>query len=532
MGFLDDLIARSADLLGRPMFSEPAPTEEFSVHHDLFDEADWKGLLEDVPTLRTNQVDLHNDFDYVPPFLEDMFNLLHQGDPKVREPGAMHERYRPNRDMVSNFDAMTETQALRLSTMHDKYATAMAMISMQDKLRDAFQRTLVARQAAESAAQAREAAQTAAQALMEALADAEDAAGTGNEGAAAAALSDALEAAEAAAGDAGCQLDAAATASQLAAQQAKASMQSAAHRANQERIEEDSMMSSYGVEDGQLKRMSFEERRKLAERLRNNRLAKFAKLLGQFRMLAEAERRRKLQHRPDMVVGVELGNDLQRLTAGELTNLATPELEDDFWRRYLSHELVQLKMEGSEKLGQGPIIVVCDESGSMAAGHLQGGTREAWSKALALALCDQARRGKRDFIYIGFSSRHQQWVSEFPGGKAPIEQVIEFTEHFLSGGTSYEEPLTMAMDIVERYDRDDKPRPDVVFITDEDHPAMDPEFIAKWNAVRRKTSMRCYGVAIGCQGGRGALAQIADDTRSVDQLTSDPSVMSDLFRTL
>jgi uncharacterized protein with von Willebrand factor type A (vWA) domain len=532
MSFLDDLINRSADLLAQPMFSEPAPTEQFAIHHDMFDKADWAQLVTDVPALTTNRTELENDFDYVPSFYEDMFNLLHQGDPKVHDPEAMAEQYRPNREMVSGFQGLAETQGLRLSTMHDKYATAMALISMQDKLREAFQRMASAQEAAQAAAEARAQAQAAAQALMDALDAAAEAAGTGGEEAAALALQEALSNAEAAAQAAGASAATSQTQAQLGAAQAKAAMQSAAHTAAQERSEEESMMSSYGVEPGVLKRMPFEERRKLAERLRTNRLAKFAKLIGQFRMLADAERRRKVQHRPDMVVGVELGNDLQRLTAGELSNLAVPELEDDFWRRWANNELVQFKLEGTERQGQGPILVVCDESGSMSAGHLKGGTREAWSKALSLALCDQARRGKRDFIYIGFSYSQQQWVCEFPGGRAPIEKVIEFTEHFWGGGTSYREPLTMAQEIVLRYHADGKPRPDVVFITDEDHPAMDPQFMARWNATKATTSMRCYGIAIGCYGGRGALAQIADDTRTVDEMTSDPSNMSDLFRTL
>jgi len=197
MGFLDDLIARSTELLHSPLFAEPVPVEEFSVRHDLFDADDWSQLISEVPALASNQDELANDYDYVNPFMEDMFNLLHQGDPKVHDLALMHERFRPNRDMVASFHGLAETDSLRLSTMHDKYATAMALISMHDKLKDAFKRTAEARQAAEQAAAARDAAQAAAQALLDALADAEDAIGTADEGDAVQALAAAVQAAEA-----------------------------------------------------------------------------------------------------------------------------------------------------------------------------------------------------------------------------------------------------------------------------------------------------------------------------------------------
>jgi len=43
-------------------------------------------------------------------------------------------------------------------------------------------------------------------------------------------------------------------------------------------------MHSFGVEDGDLQRMNVRERMALAQKLANNRLAKFAKLLGQFKI--------------------------------------------------------------------------------------------------------------------------------------------------------------------------------------------------------------------------------------------------------
>ena len=189
-------------------------------------------------------------------------------------------------------------------------------------------------------------------------------------------------------------------------------------------------------------------------------------------------------------------------------------------------------MRGKENQGQGPIICVVDESGSMNATDVAGGTREAWSKALALALCDQAKRRKRDFRYIGFSSYGKQRVVDFPGGHTPVHKVIEMTEGFLSGGTNYEQPLRMALEMIEKdFDALGKPRPDIVFITDDAYGSMDPDFMHEWNRVKDKTSLKCYGIAIGCDSS-GALAAVSDNVREISALVSDPRNMADIFRTI
>jgi uncharacterized protein with von Willebrand factor type A (vWA) domain len=168
----------------------------------------------------------------------------------------------------------------------------------------------------------------------------------------------------------------------------------------------------------------------------------------------------------------------------------------------------------------------------MGATDVAGGTREAWSKALALALCDQAKRRKRDFRYIGFSNAGKQRVVDFPAGHTPVDKVIEMTEGFLNGGTNYEQPLRMALEMIEKdFDGLGKPRPDIVFITDDAYTTMDPEFMHEWNRVKDKTSLKCYGITIGCAVS-GAVEAVSDNVREISQLVSDPRNMADIFRTV
>jgi uncharacterized protein with von Willebrand factor type A (vWA) domain len=390
------------------------------------------------------------------------------------------------------------------------------MLSMEDMLRAAFEATKELRdQLANARSQQESAMSDLAAAVDDAINNAQqDPAG--------------LEAAIQARQDALDALDAARAAGAPAMQQATEQLRQGAMQAKNELDEESAQLGGWGNEPGELQRMSFEERRALAQRIAGSRLHKFAEMLGAFRFSMDAERRRKIKHAPEEVYDYELGNDLTRLPEQELANLAVPELADMFWQRWAQHELLNAKLRGTERAGQGPIIVVCDESGSMGTAVQGGHSREAWSKALSLALCDQAKRGKRDFIYVGFASWSQQWEMRFEGGRAPISQVIDFTEHFFNGGTSYEEPLTRAMEIVQEYEADGKDRPDIVFITDDECDVHD-HFIEQWRKVKERAAMTVYGITIG--GARfGTMKQLADRTFAIDTHNATPHGIKDLFR--
>lgn len=541
MGFLDDMIAKGKNLLGKVRVPKaPDAINTDAVIHDSWDRQDWEWLRRDVSAIDNNIDELALKHDYVEDFFEDFYNLLHQGDPMIRDRDDVNERYQPNVDLAQQFRDMSELKSLRLSTMHDQFATAMAMVSMQSALKSAYERGEEARQAAKDAAEKREQLRE----LMSQLAEAVAKAGQMDQDdpqaeELAAEIESLMGEVEQLSGESA-EMDAsAAQASQQAAEGAEMAVRSAARQASNQAQEEQELARAFGLEDGQLQKMDFEERKRLSKALRNNRLAQFAKILGQFRNIEAGEARRKITHAPDEVVGVELGDNLTRLTSGEMLNLAEPLLEDDFWRRMADHELVVYKLEGREKVGKGPVIVVCDESGSMMsmvgdpAAGMENNTCEAWSKALALALCERARRDGRDFHYIGFSSSQQQFHMEFPGGKAPIEKVIQFTEHFFSGGTYYEAPLRQAMEIVQKYAADKKPKPDIVFITDDCYYGLSEEFITEWNAVKHEVEMRCFGILIGTGGGESsALNAVSDDVRTIDGMTSDPNNTRDLFRTV
>lgn len=497
--------------------------QQTSVQADSFDQVSWEILRDTLPAIQESIEDLRQDHDYVAPAYEDLFNLLHQGDPLFKDRRTMQEGYDVNHEMLSSLAATDEFQTLRENTVHDEWGTAFAMLSLGDDLRDRFDQVKEARKAREEAAAQAKAAQQQLQMQID---------NAGKQGADDVAQAVQIEQAIQAVQQADAALDQAAQAEAQAAAEAGEQMAQAAQQANEDLEDENGRCAAYGMGQGELQKMPWNERRALTRKLDQHKLKALAKLVGQFRQTGDAERRKKVKHAPSVIVDVKPGNDLHNLIDEEYLKLAVPELEDLFWQGYAERQLLEFEHRGPDKLGQGPIIVVCDESGSMSAAvDAEGNTREMWSKALSMALVDQAKRGKRDFIYIGFSSGNSLYEKRFNNGVAPLDEVIEFVQHFYGGGTNYIPPLTRARNIIDEYAKAGRPKPDIVFITDDDCSVPD-YFVEEWQATKADLDMTCYGIQVGVTRTSNAMHRLCDKTILLTRLNSNPTGMQELFRTI
>jgi len=481
-------------------FLDPEQEHTDAVPSDRFDRAMWDEVREESSTLDDTVKGLQRDFDYAEDFAQDAFNLLAKGDPTFRDPQHMKATHIPNRQVIEDVAKLPELERLRQYTVGDNYASAAGFLALEEGLKGALSKAAELKEQAAAAQQAVEDARQAQQ-------DAAD--GSGDQ-----------EAAEQAAQNAQQALEGLQQQAQQASASARSQMRKALNDATKEAEEEQETASSYGVGAGDLRRMNFRDRAALAKRLSGSKLKKFAALIGAFKQLASAEYRRRSVDGSDEVVGVELGDDLTRLTTQEMISLASDETRKDFWRRYVERGLLIKKLRGRERDGKGPIIVVADESGSMA------GAGEMWAKGLALALLDQAGKQKRDFHYIGFAGTDQLREFAFPGGKIIREEVLDMAEGFINGGTSFEKPLRRALSLVQQASLH---KPDIVFITDGD--AAPISFQEEWDETRKRLGVRCYGIFVTSgHGGRPAqLQQIADNVRTVSDLT-DVTQATDIMR--
>ncbi|MDE3170014.1 MAG: VWA domain-containing protein [Acidobacteriota bacterium] len=284
-----------------------------------------------------------------------------------------------------------------------------------------------------------------------------------------------------------------------------------------DRVAQDS--HDFSLEFGQGGRLSAGERLELGRRLaRNRKLGELARLVGRFKQDARALRRKTLDRGVAEAYDIERGADLGRLIPSELIALHHPQLRADFHRRLLEGAVLQYRLRDDEQKGKGPMIVCIDVSSSMQ------GDKELWAKAVSLTLMDIARRQRRLFRAVLFSSgpdsmrvidlnRERRYQPELP-------KVIELAEYFPGGGTDFQAPIDAAIELIE--DKKLK-RGDIVVITDGECQVA-PEWLAELK--RRKDEMQFSIFAVLVDVGSSdlsTLAQFSDRVSSVTKLTVEGS---------
>ncbi|HEY3514592.1 MAG TPA: VWA domain-containing protein [Kribbella sp.] len=567
MNRLKDLARRASRWLGQRGRTKPSAGTTAAGHRaatsaieaDRFDQMTWDETWAAAPALRELADDLAERYDYAIDLLRDVFWSAYKAAPHVRAAAAMDTGHLVNHTVLAAMLQAPEFENLRRETVGDQYASAMAVLAQSNELRDLLERTRATQEAATKAAQTRRTADQAGRDAADRLDQLADTLDVSLDGQVdtwaddqgkdltpdlgpdvtdeqAEAVEAALAAAEAA--------DQAASAAELQALQAlgaaAGTLRAGARRAvvaSADTVSADAaLMRAWGLGKGQLQRMGFEQRAALAQRLQSGRLAAYTDLIGRFRAMATGERTRRVENVPGELVGITLGDDLSRLVPAESANLGTPVLRAVFAARLAEQRLMLYDTRGDDRLGRGAIIACIDCSTSMA-DRYGGATGEAWAKACALALLDQAHAAGRDFAGILFSSRGRHQTFRFPGHQPlDIGDVIDLCETFLGGGTDFEGPLTAATDLLEaEYSATGSQRGDIVFITDGESKVSE-DWMRHWNDCKHTLDFRVFGVATGPKATRftrpgSVLDALCDNLRTVPDLT-DPHITADLFHTI
>jgi uncharacterized protein with von Willebrand factor type A (vWA) domain len=237
----------------------------------------------------------------------------------------------------------------------------------------------------------------------------------------------------------------------------------------------------------------------LAELIRNNdKLAKIAGLAGRMKQIAQKKQKSKTRSTVERT-NISLGNDPERILAQELALLSKAETRQDTLRRYAEGKMLQYSPEAKERLGKGPVVCCLDTSSSMR-------SKDAESKAVMLALLGIARKQKRAFALINFSSAGELKCWEFSNPKdIKPEKIVEMAEFFFDGGTDFESPLNRAVEIIKssRYKK-----ADVVFITDgEDRVSL--AWLESFQRAKREKKFQVISVQLG-DGTTSTLSKFSD----------------------
>jgi len=171
--------------------------------------------------------------------------------------------------------------------------------------------------------------------------------------------------------------------------------------------------AAWGLGLGSGHRASAGQRLELGKRLaRNPKLKRLAQLVGRMRESAFRLRKTMFERSNEETYAVDRGDALSRVLPHELVSLRRPASRRDFQRRLIEGQLQVYDLRGAEEKGRGPMIVCLDGSTSMA------GDKELWSKAVTLTLLDIARRQRRLFRFLCFSSADQPlWTLDLNAGK-------------------------------------------------------------------------------------------------------------------
>lgn len=248
----------------------------------------------------------------------------------------------------------------------------------------------------------------------------------------------------------------------------------------------------------------------------NEKLKKLARMVGRMKFQAMAVRKRVFERTSEELLAIEQGSTLEHLLPHELLTLHHPVLHKDFQRRLLDQQLLEYALRGIEEKGKGSMVVCLDGSSSMA------GEKELWAKAVTLTLLEIARRQRRPFHSICFSSAETplQVLELSTRNQYGIDtnRVLDLAEYFPGGGTDFEKPLDAALECLQknRYKKGD-----IVFITDGECQVSE-QWAERFKLAKAKLGFSLFSILIDVgPSSLGTVRAFSDRVTTIKQLTTE-----------
>jgi len=293
----------------------------------------------------------------------------------------------------------------------------------------------------------------------------------------------------------------------------------ATERATEEVEDVENIVKSWGLQQGEFVNLPYAKKLEILSVLRGQQKFKdMANLVGRMKSLAKGSRKSKLEQRVELH-SITQGSDINHVLPQELLALRRPTLKLDFYRKMMEKQLLQYDLNHQECIGQGPIIVLIDTSGSM-----RSGTKEIWSKAVALGLAEIAEKERRAFSYALFASKHDDLVTDdfLQIGQRSPDKLIRLASEFIGGGTDFEKPLLWAM---VKLEESKFSKADIVMITD-GACEVSTEFLKELQKAKDDKKFRIYSILIGSNSQE--LSHWSDEVWEINDLLDD-SVAKELF---
>lgn len=293
-----------------------------------------------------------------------------------------------------------------------------------------------------------------------------------------------------------------------------------------ERVEEvERELMQWGASMGMPQEKPVGEKLDLAEKLfKNEKLRRLSLMVGSLKEEMLSSRRKVWSKRGSEVYDISLGNELGRIIPTELVSLRHKALRRDFLKKFVEGRLLQYYLK--EEKGRGPLIVCVDGSSSMQ------GDKEIWAKAVCLSLLEIAKRQRRKFIVVVFSSGGTPVRVFGSAGKKGWgmreDDIIELAGYFPGGGTDFEAPLNKALGFLQE---SKFKRGDIVFITDGECDVAD-EWLKTFLREKSRLNFQVFSVLIDLTGRETleSLKKFSDKATAISKLASQDA--RDIFLSL
>lgn len=209
--------------------------------------------------------------------------------------------------------------------------------------------------------------------------------------------------------------------------------------------------------------------------------------------------------------GVVLGCELSRVLPPELLRIALPELEMDFLRRFAEGQLMIRDFESNDPAGLGPVVIVLDESGSMA-GH-----KVEHAKAIALVFAWLARCQGRWCGLVSFSGGTGHSLLAVPPDTSKTSELLQWASSFIGGGSDQDLPVQEMPAIFEEINGPEG-KTDLVYISDAQLKisAKHAEAFLKWKV---SVNAKLTSLVIGAEP--GDLSIISDKVHLFEMLSPE-----------
>lgn len=240
-----------------------------------------------------------------------------------------------------------------------------------------------------------------------------------------------------------------------------------------------------GTDSPERKTMDFADKQTLLEQYK--KVQTMAKYIGKYRNLCTSARTERIKTTKVELCGVTMGNDITHALPQELNALNHPALKFDFYRKMAEKQLLQYDMQADEPTGEGSIVCLVDDSGSMY------DENERIARGIMFGLLECAKKDGRDFAVDIFSGSESNYKMEIPKGRYTAKQLVNLLRVSYKGGTEYREPFRYAMETIKK---DRFKNADIVLITDEEYYPSE-QFIDEINKFKKEHDCKIIMIHVG-----------------------------------